>query len=274
MSKLVNEIPVRPKRDTFLIMSSIALVLFTAGFLGVALSVYRNRVQSITLRESRFVRTEWHLLADLKAQTDQELLEKDQEIADLNQRYASLLRHSGSQGQLQQIQTMLRQAKAQRQAILTRRNAAEATNPSDERSWIAKLLPSANASAVSQLVLQSRVAALEAQLSKSRAQDKALAAELKRLNNGQAALQQAIAQNRRETVSSPGPSIAELDTRALVSAIIGSPQVRSVYPDLLASLDGYLATYALQERAKGRQRAYASVEALLARIDGESGAVP
>lgn len=270
----MSEISVQPKRDTFLITSTVLLVLFTAAFLGVAFLAYRNRVQSVTLRESRFVRTEWHLLADLKAQTDQELLEKDQEIADLNQRYLSLLHHSGNQAALQQVESMIQQAKAQRAAIVARRDAADAGNSSDPKAWVDKLLPSANASGVSQLLLQSQVAALEAQLSKSREQTQTLAAEVRRLSSAQVTLKRELALEEQKAAKSPPASIEELDTRALVRAIIGSPQIRSVYPDLLSSLDTYLTEYALQERAKGQEEAYASAMALLAQIDHSTATRP
>jgi hypothetical protein len=234
-------------------------------------------MQTISLSENRFIKTEWRLLQDLKAQTDQELLQKDQEIADLNRRYLSLVRGSASAAQIQSIESMLQQAKAQRDAILSRREAVASANPSQQRDWLRTLPPLGNGPVVTKL-LQDRVSMLESQLSEGRDQTQDLAGEIVALKATQeraqrgyqaviAALQEGITQEKRKNADPQPPSIEELNTRVLVRAIVGSPEIRARYPDLLGSLDDYLREYALQERAAGRQEAYAAVQALLNRVD-------
>jgi len=291
VSNSLDPFPIRPRRDIFLIVSSALLALFTAGFLLAVLSIYQTRIQTISLRESRFIKTEWQLLQDLKAQTDRELLQKDQEIADLNRNYLSMVRNSGNEAQIENIQSMLQQARAQRETILARRESLSSAKPAQQEGWLKTLPPSGGNGPVVTRLLQSRVTLLEGQLSESRRQTQELAGEVVALNAqneeaqrsyqalvaqfGAAAqtLQDGVAKARRKNTDPQPPSIEELNTRVLVRAIVGSPEVRVKYPDLLKSLDDYLRDYALQERAAGRQEAYGAVGALLKRFNSDA-AVP
>jgi hypothetical protein len=291
MANQIEAIPVRPKKDTFLIVSSALLLLFTGGFLWAAFSRYQNRIATISLSESRFVKTEWHLLQDLKAQTDQELLEKDQEIADLNRRYLSLVRQSATPAEIRQVQGLIEQAKAQRETILARRDlvstesdpapsesgaaqtGASSPNITGQDGWLTTVLPSAGSSVVTNL-LRDRIAALESQLKESRGQSdelaKELSAEKARMTYLETTLKEGLASQERRAGEVKPPDIEELDTRALVRAIVASPEIRAKYPDLLNSLDAYFAEYGSQERVAGRREAYASAADLLKRVTAET----
>jgi len=79
----IDDFRLRRKRDLFPVVSSLALTLVLAGVLSVAFFNYRNRMQDIVLSENRYLTAEWRLLQELKAQTDAELREKDQQINEL-----------------------------------------------------------------------------------------------------------------------------------------------------------------------------------------------
>lgn len=104
-----------------LLLSNIFIILTTVLVLGAALYRYQGKIQNITLSENRFLTTEWHLLQELKAQTDSLLQEKDLEIARLRSQYRSFSKEELSGERLKKIEEELRIAEAERAAILSAR---------------------------------------------------------------------------------------------------------------------------------------------------------
>src|SRR6056297_67440 len=99
----------KPQRniDIHPIISNLVLLVFAAVFLWFTISAYEARIKAVSMQENRFLTTEWHLLQELKVQTDQQLLEKDQEIAKLRQQYLKLAQSNASSTELQQLKEKL-----------------------------------------------------------------------------------------------------------------------------------------------------------------------
>lgn len=294
MSDSTEDFRLRPKRDLFPILSNLVLAVLTAGLLVAAVYRYRSRIEEISLSESRYLTTEWRLLQELKAQTDQKLLEKDQEISELNERYLRLIKDNASSSELQQIQARLQQAQSERDEILSRRAEAEtvAAAVPEQSAWMKELLPSENESAVTKL-LQKRIEANEAELerrlmhiaelekalfdleaaSEAARRENALtqAESAERLGRLTETLERKISEanaaladlerREQESYGPEHPRIEDLNTWALVRALAGSPEIRTEYPNLLDSLDRYLDTYGSLERTEGRREAYSSAAA-------------
>lgn len=290
----------RRPRDTFPLVSNLALAVFTGVFLVVSLQVYRTRIETASLSESRFLTTEWRLLRELRAQTDRQLLEKEQEIADLSERYLKLVRANAGTVEVQRIETRLEQARSERDQILAR-----AENPPDRiepvrSGWADGLLPEEDHGRLTallktriELLEQERaedlrmIGTLEAELETrtlqrdesdrrametaagSRAEIERLAAEVRRLTDSAAAARETLERNARDDDDTAGPGIEELSVLALVRAIAGSPAVRAEYPDLVPAFDRYLESYGHRERAAGRREAYADAADTLGRLRNE-----
>ena len=292
----------RPRKDYFLWISSPTLLLFTAALLWGAFSLYQDRIATISLTERRFLTTEWRLLQELKAQTDRELFQKDQQIADLNRLYLELLQSDASPSRRQEVRNQLDQAEAERKAILSRSISRIADSVSTPEATVNGAAASGSMSSLTEL-LQSQVEGLQAQLDNRRALIEALDKErttlisvhertaqgyADRVKQNMARIQELSAtvlqtdQEVRSTLAAvsrktleAGPmqplSIEDLKTQALVRAIVGSPEIRAAYPDLLKSLDHFFEVYGLHERLLGHQEAYASVESILDPLAAEVG---
>ncbi len=336
-----DRLSVRPKKDPFLIVSNVALLLFTAGFLWIVITRFQDRISAISLSESRFLTTEWRLLQELKAQTDQQLAQKDQEIADLNSRYLKLVQAKASSSEVIQIKKQLAQAQAERQAIIAREiaqnsdpaNAPQKTSPQQataeqptaplspsqpvpsrqassqqtlagqspqgtaEGTLISELLPATGASALVRILqqeveslrtqlddsrlqtgeLQAEISAADSQykstvgrlsdeLSKTRSQVESLSSAITKLENEIQNASTAVAQKATEGRPQPSTDLRDLETWALVRAVVSSPAVRAQYPNLLSALDEYFRAYGLQQRSEGRQEAFSTAESILSPI--------
>lgn len=107
------------RHDTFVIVSIVLLVAISLIVLLVSLTAYKTKIKSVTLNENRFLTTEWHLLQELKVQTDKQLREKDSEIAELQERYRVLKTQNPSSSLLTDVQTALKEAISQRDTLLS-----------------------------------------------------------------------------------------------------------------------------------------------------------
>ena len=293
----------RPKRDRVLWISNLALVLLTSAFLWAAFSHYQDRMTAISLAESSFLTTEWRLLTELKAQTDQQLFQKDQEIADLNRLYLELIKNNTSPSQLLQVRSQLEQAEAERAAIMSRSISATAGADSALSASVNERLSSGNELALTGL-LQEQIAGLQTQLDRRRAlidaldkermilisthqqveqrYDDTLKDDVARISELSAELSRvgdevrAAAAEMNRKVQESGPAlpigIDVLKTQALVRALVGSPEIRATYPDLLSSFDRLFDEYGRQERLKGEKEAFASAESVLESLAGKVGA--
>ena len=299
----------RPKKDYVLWISSPALIVFTVALMWGALSFYHDRIATISLTEHRFLTTEWRLLQQLKAQTDRELFQKDQEIADLNRLYLQLIQSDASPSRRQQVKNQLDQAEAERKAILTRSissiaDTGSAADTGSTRGATPQERVSAGNEPALVALLENQIEGLHAQLDSRRALIDALDKERVTLNSthqqvvqgysdtikeNMAQIQElsaTVAQMReeiqaalaaadrkaREAGSAQPLDIQDLKTQALVRALVGSPEIRATYPDLLKSLDHFFEVYGLQERLSGRREAYASLESMLGPLAGDAKA--
>lgn len=135
------DIPQRAPGGVFGFRSVLAfvLVLVTITIVGafLAASHYTRRAVQVAQFESRFVTTEWELLAQLKLETDQLLLEKDAEIIAMRERLLRLASGGDaaegevlvdeSDPEVQLLMGALERAYAERQAIVARRLTVETT---------------------------------------------------------------------------------------------------------------------------------------------------
>jgi hypothetical protein len=275
--------------DVFLIVSNGALVVFAAGFIWFTSVFYREKGAEISLRESRFVTTEWSLMQTLKANTDRQLMDKEQEILALRRRYLQLVQNPESSQGLSILRSQLQKAEEERRDILSLSlkvpaspTASEEENPPSpaEPAAIQQSTPAGSASTI----FQSRIMVLESQLADERALSLALSTALDtiskdrdlairtfraELDTRNAAIERlsTAGKSALETLSAGSQDIAvqrqalglDLNTKVLLRAIASSPEIRAYYPDLLDSLDHYLEQLALMERLRGQAETYAAV---------------
>jgi len=282
----------RQKKDWFPLLSNLGLLLFGAAFLWVAFARYHDRLAAISLNESKFITTEWRLLQELKSQTDQELLQKDQEIADLNRRYLLLIRNNASPPQVAEVRQQLNQARAERNQILSRSIPPPPPEPATIAAGADSLAPASTVTLTA--LLQKRITALQTQLDDGRLIIRTLERSQNVGTGGQTSAQSDLAGIEKdrariselsETVSRLTSEISsaraelglklqslnspqvlgleELDTRALVRALISTPEARAAYPGLLESFDRFLQRYGERERLNGQAEAYAAAEGML-----------
>ncbi len=222
---------------THLIVSNTLLALATAGILFLAVHRFRGQADAVTLRDSRFFTTEWRLLLEMKEQADRKLLDKDREIAVLNELYLRLVQDNASNSELRQIRTMLGQAETERREIVAERILENQGASAREDPLFQELfLPAEDSERLR--ILSERGESLEARLLAARREAEGGLRELEGL---------------------PLLGVGELNAKALTRALLGSPQIRSEYPDLLESLDRFLAGYGSLERAQGRREAYTAI---------------
>ena len=114
------------KFDAVLIALELALVA------GVALLLWgfdrglRKQAEIAALRDNKFLTTEWRLMRELKAKTDQELRDKDSEIDALRLQYLRLKETGSSADLLAEIEAAMAKAESERAAILASRANPEA----------------------------------------------------------------------------------------------------------------------------------------------------
>ncbi|MCG8478655.1 MAG: hypothetical protein MI724_06145 [Spirochaetales bacterium] len=113
-----------------------ALILAVIGIGFVAHSWFTDRMVEVARFEGRFVTTEWELLAQLKAETDRLLLEKDVQILSMRDRLMRLMRSSDPDGasisapesedpRVGELVVALEEAYAEREELVARRLTIE-----------------------------------------------------------------------------------------------------------------------------------------------------
>jgi len=116
----------RGKFDAALLALDLALVAGVALLLwGFDLGL-RKRAETATLKDNRFLTTEWRLMRELKARTDQELRDKDREIDALRLQYLRGKGSGSSADLLAEIEAAMARAESERAAILASRTNPEA----------------------------------------------------------------------------------------------------------------------------------------------------
>lgn len=252
-----SDVKAQRKSLLFPLVSNIILVAATAAFVWIMHVSAEEQIRTVALRESRFLTTEWQLLKELKAQTDRQLREKEQEIIALRQQYAELKRSGQSSDKLLELEKQLLSAEDERDRIISRRmdNMAapvpEAVEPRTEQT--APDLPSPNRQLVQ------KIENLETQ-------NRELQQEYRDLRDTLESALRHIMEKEQLAADSAALRMEDLSTQALLRALISSPRVRAQYPDLLQSTDRYLSRLGLQERYSGRREAYTEAKNLLEEI--------
>ncbi len=276
-----------PQRSSavFTVASNLTLVLVSVGILFTSNYFYKTNIEANTVSENRFITMEWHLLQNLKTETDDQLSEKDREIAELKQKYKDSKLQNVSKELLAEMNAKLKKAEMERAAILTRNFASKITPEplSSIRSNENKTIASAFATETTDL-FSKRIEALEIQLQESLQNNQKMEAELARqiqinsLNHiiptetsnkdivdtsstSKKAVYREILNilnilDQQKLDETTQPPLEDIKTRALLRAIVRSPDIRSSYPTLSESLDRYFEFFAYQEQLKGKKNAY------------------
>ena len=251
--------------EAYLLLSNTVLVACAAAVLGAAVYFHRRGIETTTLDDNRFLTTEWHLLQELKAQTDEMLREKDHEISRLRAQYRESKDRALSPGLLEELEAELKRAEEERAAILSSRLAArpQAFAPSSAGDRSAE--PSAQTPA---RTASTPLSALLAETASASVQGTTPSSAVAAPPGGDAPVGTATASEAYDKLtrllelkigeidSEPPPKIESIRTRTLIRALVNSPSIRSEYPDLLEALDRSFEDYGRQEWLKGQKAAY------------------
>lgn len=265
MKQLSRNTSKHPQNDFFIITSNLILFLFTTLFLLIVPKYYKNRIDDITLNENRFITTEWRLLQELREQTDKELLEKEQEIAELNKRYLKLIEGDAPSEELKKINTRLKQAQKEREQILSRQKTEEESNIDKQKIWVKGLAPSNMDPAIISFY-KTRIDILENQLEKANDMKTTNSEnnysnfidEQKQLKTELLSLKEEI-NIRLNNINTSTPGIDEINTRSIIRAILSSNAIKAQHPDLLDSFDIYINNFGYRERQVGQKEAYSII---------------
>lgn len=272
--------------NLFLVCLSTATIFFSDGY-------FRRRTQEAALGDNRFLTTEWRILRELKDRTDRILQEKDREIDELRLRYQTLKRQKASTNLLEALESELRRAEAEREAILAARFSPAAPRAVDT---LASPAPAASErrredGTVAEL-LRDRIRKLEEEAAASRKDAEVRSEEMERLRrdladarafredwegsffpgegsegggpdsaSAEAVMADTVLElleKGKESLSGmePALSLADIRTRSLLRAIVRTPAIREEYPELVDSLDRYFELYGTVERIRGKREAY------------------
>lgn len=246
-----------------LIVNSL-LIALTAGFIWIMHSEAENQIRAVTLRENRFLTSEWQLLKTLKAQTDRQLREKEEEIIALRKQYEELKSSGQSGEELKELEKLLKSAEAEREEIISRR-MEDMSAPASAPILDSETVPDAREQAP-----PSQNSTLIRQIKSLEQENLQLELDQRQLRNNLAAALRQIREKEQLAANSRALRMEDLSTRALLRALISSPRVRSEYPGLLNSADRFFSNYGLQERFSGRREVYSEMESLLKDLLEES----
>ena len=269
-----------------LFLPNILLVLFTVAVIFFAHHLYDKRIHALTLKENRFITTEWYLLQTLVNQTERELREKDREIEALRLRYSRLLRNNGSADLLERLEAEIEAALADRADILERRLQTSGDIPAVPAAAIDTYTVAENASVGSRghdallITLRERMNELAAQLEAEQKQIEILKREistvpaastiprqtpaadyeerLETLRAGIDEVRSLIAERLMELEDGSDGAVEGLMAYQLVRALLSDPAIQVQYPALIADLDAYIEGMGLQEQHNGLRLGYAT----------------
>ena len=270
------------------VMLNVAIVAISALLLWSAAHYFEEQTRAVSMVESRFVTAEWHLLRELKQETDRRLAVKDREIELLRLRYRELIRQGASGQELQAIEDQLRHEQAERDTILafgldtsmrlldpaaSELPAAERSDPplradsvETPRSAMMRRLDG-TADELARTLLRNTV--LEEELILLRHENAKLAEQLAQLQ-AESVVQTLIddLQDLNERLAAEFPPVAAaaveeqvlelVHTRNLMRAVIASPEIRAEYPGLLNEMERYFEAFGDQHSLRGRREAYAA----------------
>jgi hypothetical protein len=212
-------------------------------------------------KENRFLTTEWYLLQQLRAQTDAELTQKNQEIENLRRLYEQLKAENNASNDLDRVEAELKAAESTREAMLTK-SVTTGLHPSLSAVMPEAAVPVPPAPSAQAADLRQAIEQLQEQLNGQRARAEAAEAavvELKRQQSAPTSRSGSLSKvvealdNAKSLLGTSAPAtVAELKTKALIRAILSSSDVKRQYPDLLAAFDGYLDSFGTREYSRGR----------------------
>jgi DNA repair exonuclease SbcCD ATPase subunit len=292
----------QPKRGIFApVVFNLALVWGAAGLVGGMVAWFHVRMAAVSLTENRFITMEWSLLQQLKLQTDTQLLQKDQEIADLRRQYLRLAEANSSPSELKELETRLQEVDDAREKIASQGASSAGGSAATPQIVLPEVSPLVDPAKLPEL-LMAHINTLQAQLDERRLYAQMLeqqlatsnnvqtpqpaaadaAAEIKRAEELQRKLAEAktavaaarsqVEKAKQEINVAGTLSIENLNTWTLLRALVSSPEIRVKYPDLLKSMDQYFQAYGNQQRQKGNLEAYSAalqtLDALTRQIEG------
>lgn len=144
MANTSVDVPERKTTDRAVLLLNVGLVVLVALFILFSVRHFDQRTRQVSLKESRFLLTEWHLLQTLKAQTETQLQEKDQQISSLTKRIDELSKQQGAEEELQVLRNLLKSVEEERAAIASRRAAVTVDGAPATAGGTAPPLPEAD----------------------------------------------------------------------------------------------------------------------------------
>lgn len=251
------------KAERFFLFSNTILFACALSTLGAAVYRHRHGIEKETLNDNRFLTTEWHLLQELKEQTDKMLREKDGEIALLRAKYHESRTQNISPSELLKLEAELRRAENERAEILAARLSARPPTFTPSAS-VARATGRESATAratttpLSVLVAEDKAGDSVEKASPSTTEPVAGSNPQSRAGSGETidVIAGALEKKIAEIDAEPPPQLESIRTRALLRALVSSPAIRAEYPDLLDALDRSFGDYGRQEWLKGQKAAY------------------
>jgi hypothetical protein len=291
--KKPNSHPPDRRRDRTLFAVNAVLIAAAALIIAAGWLLSESRTAAEVGTENRFLTTEWYLLQELKAQTDKKLQEKDVEIEALRRRYEDLKALNTAPDLLLAVEEELRRAQAERAAIATVGLksgvvVAPVSGPTDAEvaeRW--KALEHASEE------WRQRAETLQTQLAGLAARNEALSAALAVPPStpvpepapspvptvvpappppalpSLAQIEAVLAAQRDQPGTPPAPVLGDIRTKLLIRALLKSPEIRGLYPDLLDSFDRYTEATARREYVRGGAEAYQKVLEALEKLPKE-----
>ncbi len=261
---------------------------------------YQNRIQEASLKENRYITTEWHLLQIMKNQAEEELESKNQEIQRLRDQYEKLKKEAFGESALREIEERIHTAEAERDKILDQMTldipidiSADIQDEIDTAPLIVRRLSlsdnfnrqelielrrkeKADQVVIDQLkdqvgflvadrnsledTLTADRSRFERDLSLVNSRNSALVSEFEGLKESV----------REESAALDGQDIIDiryLTRYELVGVILNLPEIREQYPELNQDLSDFIEKIRSIERSKGAQNAY---EKVLDRLESNS----
>ena len=283
------------------VVLNVVIVAISALILWSATHYFEEQTRAVSMVESRFVTAEWHLLRELKQETDRRLAAKDREIDLLRLRYRELVRQGASGQDLQLIEDQLRHEQAERDTILavgldTSMRLLDPAPPELLAAERRDPLPLAESVETPRSALMRRLDGTADELARTLLRNTVIEEELILLRQENARLAAQLAQvqaedvvqtliddlqdlNERLAAEFPPATIPAVEeqvlelvhTRNLMRAVIASPAIRAEYPGLLNEMERYFEVFGTERSLRGRRETYAAASRAIETVAGEIG---
>lgn len=258
----------KQKTGVFLLLSNLGLLITTTVIVGGAYYLYNKEVQTATFAENRFLTVEWHLLQELKAETDRKILEKDREIDRLRAAYYNLRAEGKPEEVLAQALSLVEQAEEERKSIWKSAETVSKTALPESAVLVEStaeqdpILALPGNSTYLIPLLSARVEALEAELAASREHVQKLEADLAAGEAAGLTAENLQVYANRELAAlrtRGGLDMRAIRTRSLLRALVSTPEIQGEYPDLLDDLEEGYEAYGREAHTRGQREAWERV---------------